>query len=48
MAWTARDDEDKREYFDSPDELEKKATELAGWIRASRHMIVFTVSGGVV
>lgn len=44
MAWTARDDEGKREYFDPPEELEKKATELASWIRDSKHMIVFTVS----
>lgn len=43
MAWTARDEDDKKEYFDPPDELEKKATELASWIKASRHMIVFTV-----
>jgi hypothetical protein len=44
MAWTARDDDDKREYFDSPEELDKKVTQVASWIKASKHMIVFTVS----
>jgi hypothetical protein len=44
MASTARSEEDKREYFDSPQELDRKATMLAGWIRESKHMIAFTVS----
>jgi predicted transcriptional regulator len=44
MASTARDDDDTKEYFDSPEELEKKVTQLAEWIRESKHMIVFTVS----
>lgn len=45
MAWTARDDDDKKEYFDSPEELDRKASVMADWIRESKHMIVFTVSG---
>ena len=44
MAWTARDEDDKKEFFDPPEDLERKAAELAGWIEASKHMIVFTVS----
>lgn len=44
MAWTARSEEEKREYFDSPEELEKKISQLAEWVRESKHMIVFTVS----
>ena len=44
MASTARDEDDKKEYFDSPEELEKKVSQLAEWIRDSKHMIVFTVS----
>ncbi len=48
MAWTARDEDDKKEYFDPPEALERKTTELASWIRASRHMIVFTVSCSTV
>lgn len=44
MASTARSAEEKREYFDPPEELERKATVLAKWIRESKHMIAFTVS----
>lgn len=44
MAWTARDDDDKKEYFDSPEELDRKVTEMVSWMKASRHMIIFTVS----
>ena len=33
MAWTARKDDEKKEYFDSPGELEQKVGELADWIR---------------
>ena len=44
MASTARSEEEKREYFDPPEELDKKATLLATWIRESKHMIAFTVS----
>lgn len=44
MASTARSEKEKREYFDSPEELDRKATQLARWMRESRHMIAFTVS----
>ena len=44
MAWTARKDDEKKEYFDSPGELEQKVGELADWIRESKHFIAFTVS----
>lgn len=47
MASTARNEEDKKEYFDSPEEVERKASELAGWIKASKHVIAFTVSQSV-
>lgn len=43
MASTARSDEDKKEFFDPPEVLEKKATQVAEMIRASKHFIVFTV-----
>ena len=45
MAWTAREEEEKREYFDPPETLEKKVQQLAEWVRDSKHFIVFTVSG---
>jgi len=44
MAWTARTDDEKKEFFDSPEELEMKVSQLAKWVRSSEHMIVFTVS----
>lgn len=44
MAWTARSEDEKKEYFDSPEELEKKVNLLAQWVKESKHMIVFTVS----
>ena len=36
MAWTARGDDDKKEYFDSPEELERKVQQLADWVRESK------------
>ena len=45
MAWTARGDDDKKEYFDSPEELERKVQQLADWVRESKHFFVFTVRG---
>ena len=48
MAHTARDDEGKREFFDSPEELDRKVTLLAQWVRESQHTIVFTVSWQLV
>ena len=44
MADTARSGAEVREYFDSPEELDRKVTLLAQWIRESKHMIAFTVS----
>ncbi len=44
MASTARSEEDKKEFFDSPEELDGKAALLAEWIKESQHMIAFTVS----
>ena len=44
MASTARKDKDKKEYFDSPEELERKVHQLSDWVRASKHLFVFTVS----
>ena len=44
MASTARDDDETKEYFDSPEELDKKVSQLAEWMRESKHVIVFTVS----
>ena len=43
MASTARKDKDKKEYFDSPDELERKVHQLVEWIKESKHFFVFTV-----
>lgn len=43
MADTAiKDDEDKKEYFDSEEELEEKIDKLAMWILSSEHFISFT------
>ena len=44
MASTARAEKDKVEFFDSPEELEKKVQRLAEWVRESKHFFVFTVS----
>ena len=44
MAWTARSEDEKKEYFDSPEVLEKKVSRLAKWVKESNHMIIFTVS----
>ena len=47
MADTAiKDDEDKKEYFDSEEELDEKIERLAMWILSSEHFIAFT--GGKV
>ena len=43
MADTAiQDEEDKKEYFDSEEELEEKIDKLAMWILSSEHFIAFT------
>ena len=43
MAHTARSEEDKKEYFDSPEKLEKKIDQLAALVKKSKHFIAFTV-----
>ncbi|XP_064404500.1 NAD-dependent protein deacylase sirtuin-6-like [Halichondria panicea] len=45
MASTIRSEEDTKEFFDSPEELETKVSQLADWIRQSKHFIVFTGAG---
>ena len=45
MAWTARDDDDKKEFFDSPEELDRKVSLLAEMVTSSKHTIAFTVGG---
>lgn len=46
MASTAhKTEEEKKEYFDSPEELEKKIDILAKIIKESEHFIVFTGAG---
>jgi len=44
MADTVRNDEEKKEYFDSPEELEQKVDQLAELVKKSKHFIAFTVS----
>lgn len=44
MASTARDKDETKEYFDSPEELDKKVSQLVDWVKESKHMIAFTVS----
>ena len=43
MASTARSKDETTEYFDSPEELDRKVTLLAQWVRESKHMMAFTV-----
>ena len=43
MASTSRSKEDTKEFFDSPEVLEKKAAQMVEMIRRSKHFIVFTV-----
>ena len=43
MAHTARGKDDKKEFFDPRDELEKKVDLLAELVKKSKHFIVFTV-----
>ena len=44
MAHTARTEKDKEEFFDTPEVLEKKASQMVEMIKQSKHFIVFTVS----
>ncbi len=43
MAATAlKTEEEKKEYFDTKEQLEAKTTQLAKWIKESKHFVVFT------
>lgn len=43
MADTAiKEEEDKKEYFDSEEELDEKIDKLAMWVLSSEHFIAFT------
>ena len=46
MADTAiKTEEEKKEYFDCPEELDRKCDLLAQWIRSSEHFVAFTGAG---
>ena len=46
MADTAiKTEEEKKEYFDSPEELDEKVSMLAEMIITSQHMVAFTGAG---
>ena len=46
MASTAiKTEEEKREFFDDPETLDAKVTQLAEWVRESQNMSVFTGAG---
>ena len=38
-------EEEKKEYFDTPEELDRKCDLLAQWIRSSEHFVAFTGAG---
>ena len=38
-------EDDKKEFFDSPEELEKKIDLLAKWVKESKHCVMFTGAG---
>lgn len=40
-----RSEEEKKEFFDTPEELEQKVTQLAEWVRESQHLTCFTGAG---
>ncbi|CAF4275013.1 unnamed protein product, partial [Rotaria sordida] len=42
MAHTALDDEEIKEYFDTPDELDQKIKTLADFIRNAKYFIAYT------
>ncbi len=42
MAWTARNEEETKEYFDDAETLDWKVTALAEFIKNSKHFTVFT------
>ena len=43
--YNIEEEESKREYFDSAEALEKKVSKVADWVKASKHIIVFTGAG---
>lgn len=43
MADTARSKSETKEFFDSPEELNRKVEVLAELVKKSKHFIVFTV-----
>jgi NAD-dependent SIR2 family protein deacetylase len=46
MADTAiKSEEEKKEYFDTPEELDRKCDLLAQWIQSSEHFVAFTGAG---
>lgn len=45
MNTAIKNEEEKREYFDSEEELFLKAAQLAEWIKDSRHFVAFTGAG---
>ena len=45
MDTAHKTDEEKKEHFDSEQELHQKVTQLAEWVKASRHFTVFTGAG---
>ena len=46
MASTAiKTEEEKKEYFDTPEELDEKVSMLAEMIIMSKHMVAFTGAG---
>lgn len=46
MADTAiKNEEEKKEYFDSPEELNEKIETLAMWIKSAEHFVAFTGAG---
>ena len=40
-----KDEEEKREFFDSDEQLGKKVERAAEWVRQSKHVIMFTGAG---
>src|SRR4051812_20600058 len=45
MSTAHKTDEEKKEFFDTPEELDKKVATLAEWIKKSKHFIAFTGAG---
>eukprot|EP01084_Bolivina_argentea_P220965 374377_1 len=45
MAYTARNESEVKEYFDEPNELQKKINKLAQLVKNSKHFVVYTGAG---